>query len=48
MDLVELGRQLLERKLELTGEAAEMGDMERPPPQSRTRRGGRDMRARSS
>ncbi len=52
MDLQELGRQLHERKLELMGESPE-GGAERsgrrmPPPQSRSRRGGRELRARSS
>ena len=51
MDLRDLGRQLQERKLELLGEAGE--DLESAPAsrrsaQSRSRRGGREMRARSS
>ena len=53
MDLEELGRQLRERKLELMGEAPErdasQGNGRRmPPPQSRSRRNGRELRARSS
>jgi hemerythrin superfamily protein len=50
MDLVELGRQLLERKLELTGESADAPGTagRRPPPQNRARRGSRELRARSS
>jgi hemerythrin superfamily protein len=50
MDLVELGRQLLERKLELTGESADTSGAagRRPPPESRSRRGSRELRARSS
>jgi hemerythrin superfamily protein len=50
MDLVELGRHLLERKLELTGESADTSGAggRRPPPESRSRRGSRELRARSS
>jgi hypothetical protein len=51
MDLAALGRQLKERKLELLGESGD-GDDEtgagRLPPQGRGRRGGREIRARSS
>ena len=50
MDLAELGRQMRERKLEVMGDSAEgmaMADR-RPPQQGRSRRGARDMRARSS
>jgi hemerythrin superfamily protein len=51
MDLAQLGSQLRERKLELMGEAPESdangGNGRRmPPPQSRSRRGGRELRAR--
>jgi hypothetical protein len=47
MDLAELGRQLRERKLEIMGEAADgMPGGRRPPPQSRMRRGGRELRDR--
>lgn len=51
MDLVDLGRQLLERKLELTGETADSRDAVasgRPPPQTRSRRGSRELRTRAS
>jgi hypothetical protein len=50
MDLAELGRQLRDRKLELVGEAPEdfSTSRRRPPPQGRTRRGGRELRMRSS
>ncbi|HUQ53634.1 MAG TPA: hemerythrin domain-containing protein [Gammaproteobacteria bacterium] len=48
MDLTELGRQMRERKLEIMGESAEMGGSRRPPQQGRSRRGGRELRARSS
>ncbi len=49
MDLRELGRQLLERKLELMGETPdERGMQGRMPPQGRSRGAGRDMRTRSS
>jgi hypothetical protein len=49
MDLRALGEELKQRKLELLGdsgeEASELGEM---PGQTRSRRGGREMRARSS
>jgi hypothetical protein len=48
MDLEELGRELKQRKLELLGEegsADEQGDMSGA---ARGRRGGRELRARSS
>jgi hypothetical protein len=49
MDLRALGQRLKERKLELMGEAADAdGGRSRPPPQSRSRFGGRELRARSS
>lgn len=53
MDLGQLGRELRERKLELMGEAPERGAGESagrrmPPPQARSRRNGRELRARSS
>ena len=53
MDLQALGRQLSERKLELLGERAESSDEagrsgRRQPPDARSRRTGRDLRARSS
>lgn len=51
MDLEALGRQLKERKLELLGERAEtLGEpgAGMRPPQGRARRGGRELRARSS
>jgi hemerythrin superfamily protein len=49
MDLRSLGRQLEERKLELIGESAEEGGMERrTPPSGRSRGAGRELRARSS
>lgn len=47
MDLAAIGRELKERKLELMGESAEGVD-EGMPQQSRMRRGGRELRARSS
>src|SRR5262245_15468963 len=49
MELRALGRQLMERKLELMGESPGMGDMQgRMPPQGRSRGPGRELRARSS
>jgi hemerythrin superfamily protein len=51
MDLAELGRQLRERKLEIMGEGSMEGmtSGRRPPPQQgRGRRGGRELRMRSS
>jgi hemerythrin superfamily protein len=50
MDLEELGRELKERKLELMGESAEGSDEEGDAAvaQSRGRRGGRELRARST
>jgi Hemerythrin HHE cation binding domain len=51
MDLRRLGQQLRERKLELMGESAEgfeAGARREPPPESRSRGAGRDVRARSS
>jgi hemerythrin superfamily protein len=53
MDLQQLGRELRDRKLELMGEAPERdADQDNarrmPPPQSRSRRNGRELRARSS
>ena len=47
MDLRALGQRLKERKLELMGEDAD-GGRSQPPPQSRSRFGGRELRARSS
>ncbi len=48
MDLRALGERLKERKLELMGEGAdEDGGRRQPPPQSRSRFGGRDLRMRS-
>ena len=49
MDLAELGRQMRDRKLELMGDAADgmqTSNRRRPPLQSRTRRGGRELRER--
>ena len=49
MDLRELGRQLMERKLELMGETSdERGMQGRMPPQGRSRGVSREMRTRSS
>jgi hypothetical protein len=52
MDLTQLGRQLKERKLELMGDDgsgfADAASRRRPPPQSRSRRSGRELRVRSS
>lgn len=49
MDLRSLGRQLEERKLELIGESAEEGGIDRRmPPSGRSRGAGRELRARSS
>jgi hemerythrin superfamily protein len=49
MDLRALGQRLKERKLELMGEGEdEDGGMRQPPPRSRGRFGGRELRARSS
>ena len=49
MDLRTLGQRLKERKLELKGEAEdEGGRLRQPPPRSRGRFGGRELRARSS
>jgi hemerythrin superfamily protein len=49
MDLEQVGNQMRERKLELMGDAADADDTtarRMPPPQSRSRRGGRELRAR--
>jgi hypothetical protein len=48
MDLAQVGNQLRERKLELMGEASEdhSGNSGRMPPPNRSRRGGRELRAR--
>jgi hypothetical protein len=48
MDLRALGRALAERKLELMGEGDGGLGERMPPQQERARRGGRDMRVRSS
>jgi hypothetical protein len=49
MDLQALGQQLQERKLELMGESeGSFGENAMPPRQERSRRGSREMRARSS
>jgi hemerythrin superfamily protein len=46
MDLRALGQQLMERKLELMGEAEQGGAQGRLPPQGRSRGAGREMRTR--